>query len=58
MFAACATFSSHQASLAHAQRQPAEPGCDCDGIQSITLAVVLETVVPTGSVRAPFLGSR
>ncbi len=44
--------------LAQAQRQPAEPGCDCDGIRPFTLTVVLETVVPTGSVRTPFLGSR
>ena len=58
LFAACATSGSHQASLAPAQPQPAEPGCNCDGLPSITLAVVLETVVPAGSGRAPFLGSR
>ncbi len=44
--------------LAQAQRQPAEPGCDCDRIRSITLAAVLETVVSTGSVRTPFLAER
>ncbi len=43
--------------LAQAQRQPAEPGCDCQGLRSFTLAVVLETVVPTRSTRTPFLGS-